>query len=122
MPQGPNTANVAVRTNGGSTRYAPLQQDSSGNTLTGIGNAGSLNITAARVVKATAGRAARVSVIVAGSAPGSINDATTTVGAVTANTIFVVPNTVGTYTLDWPCGNGIVAVPGTGQTLAVSYV
>jgi hypothetical protein len=122
MPQSPLASNVAVRPNGSGTRYAPLQQDSSGNTLTGIGNAGSLNITAARVVKATAGRAARVSVIVAGSAVGSINDSTTTAGAVTANTIFVVPNTVGTYSIDWPCANGIVAVPGTGQTLAVSYV
>jgi len=122
MPQGPNTANVAVRTNGGSTRYAPLQQDSSGNTLTGIGNAGSLNITAARVVKATAGRAARVSVIVAGSAPGSVNDAATTGTVATANLVYVIPNTVGIYTIDWPCTTGITVTPGTGQTVAISYV
>ena len=122
MPQGPLTSNVAVRTVGSNTRYAPLQQDTSGNTLTGIGNAASLNITASRVVKSTAGRVGKVTVIVAGSTAGSINDSTTTAGANTANTVFVIPNTVGIYSVDWPCANGIVAVPGTGQTIAVSYV
>lgn len=79
------------------------------------------NITAATVVKAVAGRVARISVIVAGSAVGSVNNAITTGAAATSNQIFVIPDTVGSYIIDMWCTAGIVVVPGTGQTLAVSY-
>lgn len=80
-----------------------------------------LNITAATVVKAAPGRVARVSVIVAGSAAGSVNNALTTGAAAASNQLFVVPNTAGSYVIDMYCSTGIVVVPGTGQTLAVSY-
>ena len=85
------------------------------------GNRAALNITAAIAVKATPGVFAKVSVIVAGSTAGTLNDVATTGGAAAANQFGTVPNTVGTYTFDWPCGTGIVVVPGTGQTLAVSF-
>jgi hypothetical protein len=81
-----------------------------------------LNITAATVVKATKGRAVRVSVVVAGSAAGTVNDNNLTTGNAAANTVAPLPTTVGTITLDWPCVTGIVVVPGTGQTIAISYV
>ena len=80
-----------------------------------------LNLTAATVVKATPGRLARVAVIVAGSAAGTLNDITLTASVAAANQFGVIPNTVGVYTFDWPCANGIVVVPGTGQTVSVSY-
>lgn len=79
------------------------------------------NITAATVVKAAPGRVGVVSVIVAGSAVGTVNDILTTGAVAVANQIGTIPNVVGTYTFNWPCAVGIVVVPGTGQTVAVSY-
>ena len=66
-------------------------------------------------------RIARVNVLVAGTAPGSVNDAATVALAALANQVFVVPNVAGTYYLDFPMLSGIVITPGTGQTVAVSY-
>jgi hypothetical protein len=100
----------------------PATQTVAGTVNTQQGTSSSLNLTAATVVKATAGRAVRVSVLVAGTAPGTVNDTTTTAGAALANEVFEIPNTVGMFELDWPCASGIVVVPGTGQTVAVSYV
>lgn len=66
-------------------------------------------------------RLVRVNVLVAGSAAGSVNDAATVAAAATANQIFVIPNTVGSYLVDWPILSGIVVTPGTGQTVAIVY-
>lgn len=93
------------------------------------GSSSALNITAATLIEVTqtAGgvyrpvRAVRVNVLVAGSAPGSVNDSATIAGAAAANQIFVIPNTVGSYLIDWPCFAGMVVTPGTGQTIAVCY-
>jgi hypothetical protein len=87
----------------------------------GNGTRSFLNITATTLVKATAGRVAKVSVIVAGSGAGSVYDAATLGAAGSTNEIAVVPNTAGVYTIDFPCANGIVVSPGTGQTLAISF-
>ena len=81
-----------------------------------------LNLTTSTLVKAGHGRIARVSVLVAGSGAGSVNDSATTGGAATANEIAVIPATVGVYQIDFPYTNVLVVVPGTGQTVAVSYV
>ena len=89
--------------------------------ITGVGTNMTANITAAAVLKAVPGRVAKVSVIVAGSAPGSVNDCATTGAAAAGNSIFVIPNTVGVYSVDMPTNNGVTVVPGTGQTVAVSY-
>ena len=85
------------------------------------GTQSALNLTASTLVKATPGRAVRVSVIVAGTTAGSVNDSTTVAGILTANNVFVIPNTVGSYLIDWPMMAGIVVVPGLGQTVALSY-
>lgn len=123
MPQGPLASNVAVRPlTGGGSRYAPLQQDISGNTLTGLGISSSLNVTATTVIKAAPGRVAKVSVTVAGSAPGNLYDKVNATGLSAATLVYVIPNTVGIYTIDWPCAAGIVVAPGAGQTVAISYV
>jgi hypothetical protein len=78
-------------------------------------------ITSATVVKASGGYVASVTVIVAGSAPGSVNDVATTGAAAASNQVYVVPNTVGTYAVNFPVSAGIVVVPGTGQTIAIAY-
>jgi len=85
------------------------------------GNHAVSNLTAVTAVKASAGRLVRVNVVVAGSAPGSVNNAATTGAAAAANKIASIPNTVGTYLFDWPCDTGITVSPGTGQTVSVSY-
>ena len=82
-----------------------------------------LNITAATLVKASAGRLATISVLVVGTTVGSANDSATVAGAAPANQIAVIPEAVTTSPLvmNFPCKNGIVVTPGTGQTLAVSF-
>jgi len=124
MPQGPLSAAVAKTPANGSpaNAMAPMNLDLQGALrVSGGGVSNSYNITAAAVVKATPGRLVKVSVVVAGSAAGTANDCATTGVAAAANEIAAIPNAVGVITLDWPCGTGIVVVPGTGQTLAVSY-
>src|SRR6185437_11666561 len=85
------------------------------------GNRAALNVTAATVLKNTAGICVSVAVVTAGSAAGTVNDVATTGGVAAANQFGTIPNAVGTYTFNWPCGTGITVVPGAGQTLAVSF-
>lgn len=119
MPQGPISSTVAKTP---ANVNATMSLDSGNNLMTSQGGLSShLDITAATVVKATPGRIAKVVVLVAGSAAGSVNDIATTGGVTTANEVFAIPNTAGVYDLDFPMAVGIVVVPGTGQTLAVSY-
>lgn len=86
------------------------------------GTATTLSITAATVIKSSPGRVFTVSVVVDGSAAGGVYDNTATTGNTAANQIGVVPNTAGVINYNaMPTANGIVVVPGTGQTLAVSW-
>ena len=94
--------------------------------ITAQGTQTYLNVTTATVVKAIAGRVAKVSVIAPSSAGGqnaAVADKTTTSGITNANLVSVVPDVIGTYSIDMPCANGIVLVPGgAGQVLAISYI
>lgn len=124
MPQGNlNTAGNSRATSAAASAFkaSPALASADGATLTGKGLKSAKNLTAATLVQAGVGRVAKVSVIVAGSAVGTVNDVATTGAAAVANQIMVIPNTVGVYDLDWPLGLGLVVVPGTGQTVAVSY-
>ena len=86
------------------------------------GNTRTLDITAATVIKATAGRLYTISVVVAGSAAGAVYDNNATSGNTAANQIGVIPDTAGQVPFyGFPTSTGIVVVPGTGQTLAVSW-
>ena len=80
-----------------------------------------VDITIDTVVKTGSGRLGKVSVVVAGSAVGTVHDCATTGAASAANQIGTVPNTVGTTDFDWPVTDGLVIKIGTAQTLAVSY-
>ena len=75
------------------------------------------NITSVAQIKTGAGRIARISVTVAGSAPGGVYDEISGGGRL----LFVIPNTVGIYDVSLPFQYGLVILPGTGQTLAGSY-
>ena len=79
------------------------------------------NITTPTLLKATPGNLLAVSVIVAGSTAGTINDVNSVSPSV-ANQMFVISNTVGFTEYDWPFQNGILIVPGTGQTVSVKWV
>ncbi len=92
------------------------------------GKGSMLNITAATVVAQVPPdfargqcRLVRVQVLVAGSAAGAAYDGNSTAGNTAANQLAVIPNVVGNYLIDMPCLAGIVIIPGTGQTVAVSY-
>ena len=92
-----------------------------------VANAASaaLNITAAAVIKASAGRIARIVVLAPGSTSGAFtfNNCATTGAATTANQVFTLPyngtnNIAGAvFNIDVPCSAGIVcsAVPGGGS-------
>jgi len=75
--------------------------------------------TDATVVKNGRGVLYRISVLVAGSAAGTAYDDNTVTAP--ANAIASIPATVGIYEVVWPCSTGIVIVPGTGQTVSVSF-
>ncbi len=104
-----------------SNKVGLLATDAMGNLLTGQGSTVTKNITAATVVKAAAGRLCRISVIVAGSAAGGAYDQAVTAGPTAATQIASIPNTLGVIAVDMPVATGILIVPGTGQTLAVSF-
>jgi hypothetical protein len=86
------------------------------------GKTAAYNKSASAVIKATAGRLVRINVLTAGSAPGAVHDCATTGAAAAGNLIFNVPNTVGSYELDWPCDTGIVYILGTGQVVSASFI
>jgi hypothetical protein len=79
-------------------------------------------ITAATVVKTSAGRVASVSVTTAGSGTGMIYDSPNTTQTMP---LWVIPEATASngepYVVNLPCDSGILVVPGTGQTLAVSW-
>lgn len=81
----------------------------------------SLGLTAATVVKATPGRIGKLTVLVAGSAAGAVYDHASTSGVAAGNQIFVIPATAGVYAIEFPALVGITVVPGTGQTVSISF-
>lgn len=85
------------------------------------GNQSARDISAATVIKAAPGTVFRVSVTTAGTAAGAIYDAAATNGNTAANLVATIPDAVGVTLLEWPCTNGILIVPGTGQVLSVSF-
>lgn len=92
-----------------------------------VGTKSALALTAPALLDTTgvssysARRVSHVHVLVAGTAPGSVNDSQSLAGVSAANQLFVIPNFLGIYIIDFPCFAGIVVTPGTGQTISVSY-
>lgn len=81
----------------------------------------SSTVTAQTLVVAGKGYLVGFSVVVAGSAAGTISNAATTASVATPNAMCATPTTIGVY----PCGqvftNGLVITPGTGQSVNVTY-
>lgn len=80
-----------------------------------------LNITTTTLIKAAPGMLVSFAVTVAGSAAGTINDSATTGAAAASNAMAPTPNTAGIYYYPAQFKNGLVVVPGTGQTIVVNY-
>ena len=66
-------------------------------------------------------RVLRVNVVVAGSTVGSVNDCATVAAAAAGNLVAAIPNVVGPILIDMPLLVGLVVIPGTGQTVSVTY-
>ncbi len=79
----------------------------------------STNVSSTTLVKSGTGRLAMVSIVVSGSGNGTIYDSSS--AASLSNPIFVIPNTPGVIFANLPISNGIVVVPGSGQTVTVSF-
>jgi hypothetical protein len=123
MPQNPLAATVATNPAG---QQAPAKLNTAGELLVSALPALTLlDITAATVVKAGAGRAGTLSVVVGGTGAGGIYDSLTTASLTAANQLAVIPTLttaqISTLKVDMPFTNGLVVSPGTGQTVAVSY-
>jgi hypothetical protein len=86
-------------------------------TIEGITNTAA--ITAPQVLKASGGWVARVSVTVAGSAPGTIYDGATLMA--TTRPIAVIENALGVQVIKLPAAYGINVTPGTGMQVTVSW-
>ena len=104
----------------------PNPRVQNGALITAQGTLTFLNVTTATVVKTTAGRVAKVSVIEpsdAGNSYAAVADHASTSGLSNANLIAVIPDVRGVYDVDMPCATGIVLAPGgAGQVLAISYI
>src|SRR5271166_1728803 len=105
------------------TQNAPASsiQPGGANLVSGGGSRATYNLTTAAVIKATPGRLCKCVIVNGGTGSGAFtfNDCATTGAAAAGNEIFTIAYAaaIGTvYTLDWPCGTGIVlsAVPGGG--------
>jgi len=90
---------------------------------TNINLAGSqdfFNITSATLIKSGQGRIVRISVVVAGSAVGTVYDSAI-VTDITRPIYKITFAATGIQIVDLPVQYGILVVPGTGQTLAGSF-
>ena len=94
--------------NGAATSYA---------NIVGVANFGP--ISAATVVKATAGRICEIAILSAGTTIGYVYDSAN-VGTTTSPMI-PLPNIVGVYKVQWPCASGILVIPGASQTISGTY-
>lgn len=79
-------------------------------------------VTASTFITAGKGRLLRVSVLVAGTTVGFVHNSQTPTGASAANALVAAPNTIGVYEAGLVFDSGLVIVPGTGQSLNVTYL
>lgn len=90
------------------------------NTIRAIGTQTSLTVTATTLIFTGSGYIVNFSVVVAGTANGTIYDANNT-SPTAPDALCVTPTTVGIYSAGQVFTNGLVVVPGTGQSINVTY-
>lgn len=78
-------------------------------------------VTASTLVASGSGYLVNLSVIDAGSGEGTVNDAASVGAAVAANEMMTAQKFHGVYAAGMRFTDGLVVIPGTGQTIAVTY-
>ena len=86
-----------------------------------LGEQTSSTVTSSTLVIAGGGRLVNFSVVVAGTTSGLIHNAATTALAAAGNAFAATPTTLGVYQCGQHFSNGLVIVPGTGQSINVTY-
>jgi hypothetical protein len=81
----------------------------------------SATVSASTLIIAGKGRIVNFSVVVAGSTVGTIYNSATTAAVAAANALCAIPSTVGVFQTGQNFSNGLVVVPGTGQSINVTY-
>lgn len=81
----------------------------------------SATVTAQTLVVSGKGFLVNFSVVVAGSASGTINNAPSTAATGAANALCATPTTIGVYACGQVFTNGLVITPGTGQSINITY-
>jgi hypothetical protein len=89
--------------------------------LSGIGGNASIGITAPTLISSEAGRLVNLYVIDGGSSGGFIHDASSVAAASTLNALTTIPTTAGITSVNIPFSNGLVVIPGTGQSINITY-
>lgn len=84
-------------------------------------SATSATVTTPTLVLSGAGRLLSFSVVVAGSGVGTIHNAGALAGNTAGNALVAVPAVVGVYTANMIFTSGLLIVPGTGQSINVTY-
>jgi hypothetical protein len=90
-------------------------------TLRGMGTQTSVTVTASTLVFNGAGYLVNFSVVVAGTGVGTINNASSTANAAASNALCATPTVVGVFKAGQVFSNGLVIIPGTGQSINVTY-
>lgn len=90
-------------------------------TQRGQGSSTSLTVSANTTITSTKGYLVRASVTVAGSSNGTIYNATSNTTAIASNALCIVPNSVGIHELGLVYNAGLYVVPGTGQSLNLTF-
>jgi len=87
----------------------------------GLGTATSVTVTSSTLLFTGKGYLVNVSVVVAGSTAGLIYDSNSTSTTPANRAMAAAPATLGVYKLGQIFNNGLVVVPGTGQSLNVTF-
>lgn len=90
-------------------------------TLRGLGTQTSVTVTAATVIYVGAGYLVSFSIVVAGSAAGTISNTNAVASVAAANALCATPATVGIVKVGQVFSTGLVVTPGTGQSINVTY-
>lgn len=85
------------------------------------GTTTSATVTAQTLIIAGAGRLVSFSVIIAGTAAGTINNSATTGAVAAGNALVAVPTTIGSYQVGQHFSAGLVITPGAGQSINLTY-
>jgi hypothetical protein len=89
--------------------------------LRGQGTQTSATVTTSTFLVSGSGYVVNFAVVVAGSSAGTINNANATGSTAASNVLCTIPTTVGVYQTGQAFTSGLVIVPGTGQSINVTY-